>query len=383
MASELDQLWLDGSSRILKRCEMSASELDSGFPHFADPETGAWTLSPQGDWTGGYFCAILWLDAHLTGSDNVRALARRFCAALGPRIDSRTVFRAFLFYYGAALGAIVCGDALARELALDGARALATTYNARARCFGLGEQAEEASDVGNCETSIDAVGPLCALLAWAGAQSGDERMGAIAREHALTHIEFCLRPDGSVCQSATFDENTGRLIRRYTHKGFAENSTWARAQAWGMLGYTFAARCFPQEPRLLEAAYQTADWWLAHAPSDLVAFWDFDHPAIPDTYRDTSATAIAAAALLKLSALTPEAERARRYRAFAERVAATLVRNYLTPVSPTDRRPPGILTEGCYNARIGLAVKNELIWGTYYLLESTLALSGRIDPLAL
>src|SRR5579883_3166321 len=73
----------------------------------------------------------------------------------------------------------------------------------------------------------------------------------------------------------------------------------------------------------------------------------------------------------------------RRHRAFAERVAATLVRNYLTPVSPTDRRPPGILTEGCYNARIGLAVKNELIWGTYYLLESTLALSGRIDPLAL
>ena len=45
---------------------------------------------------------------------------------------------------------------------------------------------------------------------------------------------------------------------------------------------------------------QVVTWWLAHVPSDHVAYWDFDDPAIPDAPRDTSATAIAAAALLKL-----------------------------------------------------------------------------------
>ena len=30
----------------------------------------------------------------------------------------------------------------------------------------------------------------------------------------------------------------------------------------------------------------------------------------------------------------------------------------------------GILTEGCYNRRNGLATRSELIWGSYYLYEA-------------
>jgi unsaturated chondroitin disaccharide hydrolase len=52
-----------------------------------------------------------------------------------------------------------------------------------------------------------------------------------------------------------------------------------------------------------------ADWWIAHVPTDYVAFWDFDDPKITETYRDTSATAAAAAALLKLSALVRDERR--------------------------------------------------------------------------
>ena len=36
-------------------------------------------------------------------------------------------------------------------------------------------------------------------------------------------------------------------------------------------------------------------------PKDRVAFWDFDDPAIPDTERDTAATAVASSGLLKLA----------------------------------------------------------------------------------
>jgi len=48
----------------------------------------------------------------------------------------------------------------------------------------------------------------------------------------------------------------------------------------------------PDEASWLEAAERGADWWIAHVPEDRVAFWDFDDPAIPDTERDTAATAV-------------------------------------------------------------------------------------------
>ena len=95
--------------------------------------------------------------------------------------------------------------------------------------------------------------------------------------HARRHIEFCVREDGSVCQSASFDPQTGHLLRRYTHKGVRDDSTWTRAQAWATVGYA-VMHVWTQEREFLEAATQTADWWLAHAPTDRVAFWDFDSP---------------------------------------------------------------------------------------------------------
>ena len=57
--------------------------------------------------------------------------------------------------------------------------------------------------------------------------------------------------------------------------------------------------------------------------------WDFDDPAIPTTERDTAATAIAAAALLKLAQVGPEDRRV-RYRDFAEVTVEALTARRLT-----------------------------------------------------
>ncbi len=193
----------------------------------------------------------------------------------------------------------------------------------------------------------------------------------MAISHARRHVEFCLREDGSVCQSASFDPATGRMLRRYTHKGVRDDSTWARAQAWAVVGYAVMHR-WTGEREFLDVAARAADWWLAHAPADRVAFWDFDDPAIPATDRDTSATAIVAAALLKLAALVPDEARRRVYRTAAEATVSALVERYL------DAR--GILSHGCYNRRIGLATRHELIWGSYYLFEALSVLAGRLEP---
>ena len=183
-----------------------------------------------------------------------------------------------------------------------------------------------------------------------------------------------VQADHSVIQSATFDPNTGKVVRRYTHKGMAENSIWTRAQAWAMLGYSLLAGLAPDEAGFLRLARNVSDWWLAHAPVDRVAYWDFSAPATPETWRDTSGTAIAAASLLKLADLTGNS----RYRDTATDTVRALVDRHLTPLGPDDRRPPGILAGGCFDVRSGIALSNELIWGDYFLFESLGRLSGRL-----
>ena len=363
--------WTDAIARMRARIDRTTEAVGDGFPHFADPATGVWTTTPLGDWTGGYWNAMLWLTAASVGGARYVGLAEKWTRPLRARIDSQTSAKGLLFYYGAAAGAILCGNRLAREIALAGAQALAAMYNPRAGLIPTGAEFEEVHSIGATESEVDVV-QIAALLAWASRESGDARLNDIAISHARRHIDLCLRADGSICQSATFDPQTGALVRRYTHKGVADDSTWARAQSWGMLGWALAAH-WTGEKEFLETAKKCAEWWLDHIPSDLIAFWDFDDPAIPNTNHDTSATAIAAAAMLKIAALERSEPLRKRYRDAAESTAEALIEAYLGP--------EGGLWEGCYNKRIDLAVKHELIWGSYYLYETLHVLAGMLDPL--
>jgi unsaturated chondroitin disaccharide hydrolase len=365
--------WDDAIGRMRARIAKTAEAVHAGFPHFADPSTKRWTCSPNGDWTGGYFCAMLWLGA-ATGPAADRAQwvswARDFSARLRPRLKSDSSSRALLFYYGAALGSLLCNDRDAHRLALEAADAIAKMYNPRAGVLPLGAAFEEVSNVGASEAEVDMVQAV-ALLTWAARETGDRYLRDIAISHARRHIEFCLRADGSICQSATFDPATGAMLRRYTHKGFSDTSTWARAQAWGMLGWALSAQC-SDDASFLEPAERAASWWIAHVPANRIAFWDFDDPAIPNTNIDTSATAIAAASLLKLSALSRDENRRRVWRESAETTVHALIDHHLGE--------EGGLWNGCFNKRIGLATQHELIWGTYYLFEALQVLAGKLEP---
>jgi unsaturated chondroitin disaccharide hydrolase len=365
-------IWDDAIVRMRARVADTAQAANEGFPHFADPTTKRWTWSLDGDWTGGYFNAMLWLGA-ATGpaADRERWVlsARKFSERLRPRLASDSSSRALLFYYGAALGSILCDDCDARGLALEAASLLAKMFNSRAGVLPLGAAFEEVSNVGATEAEIDMVQAV-ALLMWAYRETRDASLREIAVSHARRHIELCLRPDGSICQSASFDSATGAMLRRYTHKGINDDSTWARAQAWGMLGWALSAH-WCEDLSFLEPAGKAADWWIAHVPADRVAFWDFDDPAIPNTNRDTSATAIAAASLLKLAALSREEAKRRAWRAAAEATVHALIERHLGE--------DGGLWDGCFNQRIGLATAHELVWGTYYLFEALHVLAGRLD----
>ena len=81
----------------------------------------------------------------------------------------------------------------------------------------------------------------------------------------------------------------------------SEKLAWARGQAWGLYGYTMMYR-FTKDTGYLEQAVKIAEFIFHHPnmPEDLVPYWDYNAPDIPNTLRDASATAINCAGLFEL-----------------------------------------------------------------------------------
>lgn len=368
----------DAQRRMLTRVATSRAVLSEGLPHWARTSTGEWTTTPDGDWTGGAYAGQLWLAQLTPDSTITRDDAAAAVRLMRPRVDAKTAFKGFGFYLATAVPSIVFDDAEMREVALRAARSLADMFDERLGLIPLGSQAEEASDVGDSESSIDSL-QATALLFWAADESGDGRLDEVATQHLRRVLEIHVRADASVVQSSTLDPESGAVQRTHTHKGYSDTSTWGRAQGWAMLYSAHAAVVRPDEPAWGEYAKRTIDWWIAHVPDDLVSYWDFDDPSIPDTSRDTAATAMAAASALRLAhALGDDGA---RYRDFAERTTAALVNRFLTPVDSADTRPEGMLTGGCFTRKSTVRAQDaaedaELIFGSYFLFEALAVLTG-------
>jgi unsaturated chondroitin disaccharide hydrolase len=375
--------WQAAIQRMLVRMEDTTQRVGVRFPHWANTDTGEWVTTADGDWTGGYWVGMNWIAHRVTGDKKYETRAQAACERLRPRIHADTVFRSFPLYYGAAVGTILGNQPAAKAMALECAHAMVHSFDPALKLIALGKQAEEGSHIGTGETSIDSM-QTATLLYWASKIDNDAAMKKIAFHHADRILSLHLRDDDSFIQSSSLDPKTGKLVRHYTHKGFNDTSTWGRAQAWGMIHAVMAFIHDPRQKPWLDAAVRGADWWMAHVPADKIAYWDFDDPAIPNTERDATATAIATAALLKLASVAPQGRRA-EYQQFAQETAMALVTRCLTPTRSGDLRTPGTLTTCCFNKRADArphdAASNcEFIVGSYYMMESLAMLAGVIDP---
>ncbi|KAF9650840.1 glycoside hydrolase family 88 protein [Thelephora ganbajun] len=130
--------------------------------------------------------------------------------------------------------------------------------------------------------------------------TGNKTLIDMAISHADKTIEHHIRPDGSSYHVVEYDSSTGRVIRRRTAQGYADESTWTRGQAWGMLGFTNMYRRTELE-RYLQTARRMSKLFISRMPPSGVVPWDFDAPIDPPRPADVSAANLAAYALLTLS----------------------------------------------------------------------------------
>jgi unsaturated chondroitin disaccharide hydrolase len=375
--------WSSAADRMLRRVDHNLGVLKSEFPHWANSQTGVWTTTTDGDWTGGAWPGMLWIAAKRTGRARYLDAARLWSDRLKPRALLQTAFKGFGFYYGAALGDLLCADKDAAALAMEAAESLKGQFDRRLGLIPLGGDAEESDDVGNSFSSIDSL-QATPLLFWAARKTGDTTYADVATQHTSRVLDIHMRKDGSIIQSSELDPNNSRILRHFTHKGFGDDSVWGRAQAWGLLYTAIALAHRPQEKRWMEQLVKGADWWLLNVPPDMVAFWDFNDPAIPNIETDTAATSIVCSALLKLARLAPTTELCAKYQEAAERTTAALVERFLTPIDESDSRPEGMLVGSCFNKRRDAraqdsATNAETIFGAYYLFEALNVLDATIE----
>jgi len=285
------------------------------------------------------------------------------------------------------------------------------------------------------------------LLYYAAAHSADNRLSDIATAHAKTLLTTHLRPEKpvvtttepfnpektapatterykgqlySTCHVANLDPRTGVLKRRATAQGYADDSCWARGQAWAILGYAQTYQ-WTGDAEFLRAACGCAEYFLQRLETSpdcvektvvlkdgnrravkkrvgrYVPLWDFEAPIDDDgedgPTRDSSAGVIAANGMLVLAqalAGTGEDALSARFRD----AAVTIVRDTLdfalarekVRFAPVSGGEDGLKTEdvedGCrFDALLKYGTANNnanarkryanhgLVYGDYYLVE--------------
>lgn len=118
------------------------------------------------------------------------------------------------------------------------------------------------------------------------------------------------------------DTLTGNCIKKCTHQGYADESMWARGQAWAIYGYTVVFR-ETGDPKYLEFAEKLVDVYLKNLPEDYVPYWDFNAPDIPNAPRDASAACVVASALLEMSGFYGNGQ-GEKYKEAAEKMLCSL-----------------------------------------------------------
>lgn len=185
-----------------------------------------------------------------------------------------------------------------KQILINSARSLATRFNPKVGCIRSWGKSD---DTTNFRVIIDNMMNL-ELLLWAAKITGDKSLYNIAVTHANTTMKNHFRNNYSSYHVVVYNPQTGKVEKKQTAQGAADESAWARGQSWGLYGFTMMYR-ETKDKKYLDHAQHIAEFILnnPHLPADKIPYWDYDAPGIPNTYRDASASAVMASALIELA----------------------------------------------------------------------------------
>ncbi|KAL4448152.1 hypothetical protein ABPG75_005371 [Micractinium tetrahymenae] len=342
-------------------------------------------LYPNGtDWThkSGFLCGCLFKAYALMGDPRWAELAANQLEGLELDSYDDRLTHDFVSSFGEALAADVPGAPVERyqRVLQKAAAAWAKRYNAKVGAMCSWGRTDEEDEF---KVIIDSMASLHLMPLAAALPGGQREWADIGAAHAATVAANHFRGDSSTYHLVIFDPKTGERTWRGTHQGYADNSTWARQAARGDSRHkAWAAFGFAQyheasgDRAALATARTAADYYLQRMEEaqDLVPLWDLGVPASANqpwvqSWKDSSAAAIAAAGLLRLGLLAGEPH----YTAAGLRITQALTRRYLARPTTPGPALASVLRNGTWSAPAGNFATG-LIWGDYFYLNALVLL---------
>ncbi|HOY21343.1 MAG TPA: glycoside hydrolase family 88 protein [Haliscomenobacter sp.] len=322
-------------------------------------------MVPSRDWTSGFFAGNLWYLYELSGDQFWQQKAREFTAHIErEKTNGTTHDMGFKMYCSFGNGYRLSKDPQYRDILLQSARTLSTRFNEKIGCL---RSWDHSTDKWAFPVIIDNMMNL-ELLFWAFKQTQDSLFYKVAVSHANTTMSNHFRPDYSSYHVVGYDVKTGQAIQKNTHQGYSHESAWARGQSWGLYAY---AMCYRETGKTayLQHAENIAQFILNHPnlPKDLVPYWDFNAPDIPNAPRDASAAALMASAFYELGTLVPA--KAKFYHQTADKILQNLTKKYR---SAPNTHAGFLLTQSTGHLPGKHEINVPIVYADYYYLEALL-----------
>jgi unsaturated chondroitin disaccharide hydrolase len=270
-------------------------------------------------WCSGFFPGTLWYLYEYTADDSIKKLAQEYTALLEPLKYIKTDHDiGFQLNCSFGNGYRLIKNPAYLKVLHSGACSLASRFNPTVGCIKSWDNNKWMYPV-----IIDNMMNLELLMNVSKAYN-DDSLRFIACKHAERTMENHYRSDYSSFHLVDYNIKDGSVIKKQTVQGLNDSSSWARGQAWGLYGYTMMFRETGKR-NFLEQAQNIAKYLINHPefPKDGIPYWDFSTKKAGD-YRDASAAAIMASALIELSTMTNEENLRDNYLHVAETQLRTL-----------------------------------------------------------
>jgi unsaturated chondroitin disaccharide hydrolase len=347
--------------------EVDKAKHSSGKAGLVSPRTiehGKLKLVASKDWTSGFFPGVLWFLYEYTQQQHWKQEAEQFSAEIEKeKLNGTTHDMGFKVYCSIGTGFRLTNDPHYKEVILQSSKTLVTRFNPKT---GVIRSWDHSREKWVNPVIIDNMMNL-ELLFEATRLSGDSSFHKIAVSHANTTMKNHFRPDYSSYHVIDYDPATGEVLKKNTHQGYSHESAWSRGQGWALYGYTLCYR-YTKDPLYLKQAENIAAFILNHPnmPKDLIPYWDFNAPNIPNEPRDVSAGAVIASALYELSDYSTQKK---NYREKAGIMMQSMANTYTARVG---ENKGFILTSSTGSKPSDTEVNEPLSYADYYYLEALL-----------